>query len=359
MTLALLSHYLFPIETRDALIEPTVSAELFSVPAAGIPSSSEIIQEVLWVFAFLTAKDDLPACQAMLAKGLCERVLGVFQVYLHESLSEPRFIPLIRIIGNISSGPAEWSTALMSVRLPGLTGSPLIHGLRVLLGADSAHRTVRKECMWVVSNIFGSESDAVRLAAASEGLLECVFKALAGSQYDVQREAVVALNNALASQALVTAVASHEISTHAALGTELIRLLSMGDDQAIVLICRIIRQLIKYNADGGSFSVQYRQLLESQGVLLSLDDIQFSPRGDIARHASSALYDECFPDDEEGNDHLPTVSESTVDVSGSAFISRIGDPLIPTAAQVERSVRPVGRGGRVNVPAWMESGATL
>ena len=41
-----------------------------------------------------------------------------------------------------------------------------------------------------------------------------------------------------------------------------------------MLICRIIRQLIKYNGVGGSFSVQYRQLLESQGVLLSLDDIQ-------------------------------------------------------------------------------------
>ena len=44
MALSLLSHYLLPTETRDAMIEPTVSAELFSVPAAGLPSSSEIIQ---------------------------------------------------------------------------------------------------------------------------------------------------------------------------------------------------------------------------------------------------------------------------------------------------------------------------
>ena len=37
-----------------------------------------------------------------------QRILGVFQVYLHESTSEPKFIPLIRILGNISSG-ASWS----------------------------------------------------------------------------------------------------------------------------------------------------------------------------------------------------------------------------------------------------------
>jgi hypothetical protein len=44
-----------------------------------------------------------------------------------------------------------------------------------------------------------------------------------GGQYDVQREAVVALSNALASASLVAAVARYEHTTHAALGSEVMR----------------------------------------------------------------------------------------------------------------------------------------
>ncbi len=127
--------------------------------------------------------------------------------------------------------------------------------------------------------------------------------------------------------------------------------------------------------------MQYRELLESKGVLLQLDDIQvndgiiymyltphaytnslfsflnhpilqFSPRGDAARHAASALYDECFPEEGEEDEEpaIPSGTDGGVSLGGSTTAAQ---QPVPHAHQP--FLRPLGRGAAVNVPAWMMS----
>ena len=110
---------------------------------------SELIHEICWILVFVSAKEEGDVTlmiQEGLVRALCEASL-LFPA------GSPMAIPMVRTLGNITSGPLGWLDMML---IEPLYVAPVVQMLHRQLSSDEAgHRSVIKESLWVVANILG------------------------------------------------------------------------------------------------------------------------------------------------------------------------------------------------------------
>jgi hypothetical protein len=136
----------------------------------------------------------------MLEGGLADAVVSAIS---NTNPADIVSIPIVRTVGNIASGPAEWINPLLSNDGP----SMLLLALHILLSMDSAHKSVIKESLWALGNILG-RSGLARVKALEASLLTRVFELIQTDQVDIQRESVYALHNACVQSEVLALVFS-------------------------------------------------------------------------------------------------------------------------------------------------------
>ena len=165
-------------EKESAVTAAGNAVTLSSVSGAGalVEFVHNLTHEIMWVLCFLAAKEEAAVGHMIAAQGLIPAICSV--VSRTDAMDE-RAIPLVRCLGNLTSGPLEWIDPLLVVSLSGVSVSVSVSGggvtdpstavsipsflIAVLSswhsqgggegGTFAAHRAVVKETLWVVSNL--------------------------------------------------------------------------------------------------------------------------------------------------------------------------------------------------------------
>lgn len=173
--------------TRDS---PEITSELV---AAGIidllppylnakPENRTTLYEIAWILVYLTTTGE--HVPSLIEKGILTSVVDVLvKLTKEDPLDVQALTPLLRCLGNICSGPDEYS--LMACDNP-----QLLHSLDVYLDSGVSH--IIKETLWVFSNIAGEATIATAIAHGP--LLEKITDKLTAG-FDIQQEALFVLNN--------------------------------------------------------------------------------------------------------------------------------------------------------------------
>jgi hypothetical protein len=175
-----------------------------------------LAMEIWWVFTFLTAKEDL-AVQHLVDAGLVSSIAAAMaptRTYPHTHGVDPgdiACIPLIRCLGNLSSGPEHWidsivaEPAILACLLACVdqdsqnSSSGNSRGGIPALDPNPPHRAVLKESIWVLSNLLGGTQLQQSTVLNSGPVLHRLFSAFYSDYFEVQREAVFAIHHACQS----------------------------------------------------------------------------------------------------------------------------------------------------------------
>lgn len=204
--------------------------QLLSAPADAIDDIA--VSELCWLFAFLTAKTE-QCVDVLLALNLVPG-LAAAAARLQPYAGTVQPIPVIRCIGNLSSGPSHWLDTLLVAQESAVVGflcactgtvndaaqAPAItvFSAAVLSSAPTTvlvpHRAVRKEALWVLGNLLsGSDSQRAQVlsfipfhsVATTAAPAKCytgvvvldrIVSAALCDEFDIQREGVFALESA-------------------------------------------------------------------------------------------------------------------------------------------------------------------
>ncbi|OQR82416.1 importin subunit alpha [Achlya hypogyna] len=274
--------------------------------------SSEVAQELLWVLAFLTAKED-KALQWLLEHDL---VRGLLQYF--ESTDELVLTPLLRVCGNVATtSPDHHTDGWQLQHITALAAEPrFLYMLRRVLqtGADSH---VVAEAAWVLSNLAARDEPTVALLAQYD-LLGPLAHAFCDSTFDIRKEASFALANVgRTSAAYLERVLAIDNVLEGYIG-----LLSVADISVVANALQFVQHVL------GSVP-QSVYTIESLGGIDALESIQERDSGDLGRLAQQ-LMDQYY-----GDEYEPLVSPKA-------------------AAPIAFDPPPVGggRGAHMTKPAW-------
>jgi len=113
---------------------------------AGLLAGDErLAAEACWLLAFLSAKQAATEATGNLLPSL---LLGVGPLLGHCTPQAPYGTPLVRLLGNLSSGPLDWLDLLLAEH-------SLVPALARLASGASAGCAVRKEALWALGNLLG------------------------------------------------------------------------------------------------------------------------------------------------------------------------------------------------------------
>lgn len=289
----------------------------------------ECAKEAAWALAFLTAKDDNSVT--------CLISLGIVPALL-SGLAQAISVPFIRCLGNLSSGPEAWLHALLS-------DARLYGQLLVALDLSISHRAVVKEACWLAGNVLAAPLRDPMATPLVTAVLELL---LHSDQFDLQREAVLAFQNAAA---ILTPAEKHSCFT-----TELLRILGMlvrSHDQEAALAS--VRLLAAYCVPTSTGDVAETgrcdpnlamERVRQAGVLEALDDVQYGAGEPELRLAAGSLAEILYAEEEDETDTMQEqhqLDEATHTPPDTVF----GFGLAPAVA--------MGRGRHLTQPAWMTS----
>lgn len=140
------------------------------------------LAEIAWILTYLTTTGE--HVPALIEKSILASVVELLIKLANEDPQDVLVVtPLLRCLGNICSGPDEYS--LMAVDNP-----RLLHTLGMYL--DSSINFIVKETLWVFSNIVGEPTIATSVAYGP--LLEKITGKLTAG-HDIKLEALYVLNN--------------------------------------------------------------------------------------------------------------------------------------------------------------------
>ncbi|XP_045171293.2 uncharacterized protein LOC123533630 [Mercenaria mercenaria] len=140
------------------------------------------LAEVAWILTYLTTTGE--HVPALIEKSILAAVVELLVKLATEHPVDVQTVtPLLRCLGNICSGPEEYS-------LKAVDNPRLLHTLGVYL--DSSVNYVVKETLWVFSNMAGEPTIATSIAYGP--LLESITNKLTGG-HDIKHEALYVLNN--------------------------------------------------------------------------------------------------------------------------------------------------------------------
>ncbi|XP_032217708.2 importin subunit alpha-2 [Nematostella vectensis] len=147
-------------------------------------STIEVVTEVSWVSTYLTSKPDNLA--AFVESGVIDHLVRILHSLVQEAQPNSQAItPILRCLGNIISGPDEYGAMAMQ-------GGLLLHAVMACL--QSSHRHVRKESLWVLSNLTAGPAESC-WAVVHAGLVPVTVKMLASEAFDIKKEVALTLCN--------------------------------------------------------------------------------------------------------------------------------------------------------------------
>jgi hypothetical protein len=305
---------------------------------ASASSMRSLMVEVCWIFVFLSAKEE-ESVDALLQQGLVEALTSLLCHCTSSTEDAHLAVPALRCIGNIGSGPPQWQQRLLSV------GASLLPALAALSDHRTQEAEVAKEALWVVATLYHlvlAPSPATTLASApvpvpepapvpadvQDELVANVMDALVSDKFDLQREAMIACEQACFAadsgnsycrrSRLLDALAKRADGIRRVV--ELVRVADVGVNLASV---RVLRELAESDGGGcgckdcrqsGLYTASSSSSSERSGVgsmlgLLRdlrlhevLDDIQYGPGAPELRAAARDLANDLFECDDDEED---------------------------------------------------------
>ncbi len=289
---------------------------LIAHPHAGLAG------EVWWLFTFLTAKQDTAVQELLNNKlvGCIEAAVGALDP------SSITSIPLIRCLGNLSSGPEQWIDGLVA-------SSAILGALGHCVDLDYSHHAVLKESVWVLTNLLGG-SERQRVTVLNTGSLQKILPALYCDYLDVQREALFALRHACQTTEVVLRLLNGGTDTVGLLG-QLVEFLGVPDEEALVGALEVLQALVF--ASPATKATVLREAAKLD-ILDALEKLQYGPASKRLKETVDLLVEELEAAAEEDGEE-PQQQQSFEEMDRRF-----------SAPQQSR-----GRGGRVisNKPAWM------
>ncbi|OWF40977.1 importin subunit alpha-8-like isoform X2 [Mizuhopecten yessoensis] len=146
------------------------------------PENQGILTEVSWVLSYLAASGEFS--EEMAGLGMLTQIVDILVQLVSTNPHIAQIVtPLLRCLGNMCSGPDEY-TQMACVN------PALLQTLAAYLA--SSHRHIRKETLWVLSNMAGEPHTCHTMIFGP--LLPVVLDQVAGA-YDIKMEALYVLCN--------------------------------------------------------------------------------------------------------------------------------------------------------------------
>jgi importin subunit alpha-1 len=162
-------------EFFEAGIAPKLASHL-------INNTPDTVTEICWVLSYLTAGTD-----QFIGKLLDEGIAPLLVQNLGPLQSQgPLALPLIRTCGNIASGPDDYTDILINEE-------PFLPGIIALCQSDC--RPVKKEALWVLSNITASRRPQVLEKVIQAGAIPVLTEIASHTNFDIRKEAAFSLTN--------------------------------------------------------------------------------------------------------------------------------------------------------------------
>ena len=233
----------------------------FLVSLIGHPNRTLSI-EIWWIFTFLTAKEDT-AVQRLLEIGLIKGIAIAAESLDPGDISS---IPLIRSMGNLSSGPEHWIDTL-------LEEPAIINCLMTCTDQDNTNRAVLKETTWVLTNLLGG-TERQRCLMLNAGILDKILSVLYCDFFDVQKEAIFAIRHACQTVGVLMRFIDNDAED---LLIQLIHFLRIPDEEVCVSSLEIISALVFASPDTRHKVVKHCFKLDLQDTL---ESFEYGPTGD-------------------------------------------------------------------------------
>ncbi|KAH0484991.1 MAG: uncharacterized protein KVP18_000641 [Porospora cf. gigantea A] len=219
-------------------------------------SDVEVLRGCCWILYHWTDCDENPNEQLvdyMLHSGL---VVRLSDLVMHESTLV--HTPALRAIGNIVAGDNDQTDMLLKL-------CPM---LLKYLGDLVGSRRARKEALWTLSNITAGSSHQIQQIIEA-GLIPQVITILPTAEFEVKREAVWAICNA------ITGGNQNQVDyvVYAGAIPVLVDLLDKEDDSYLV---RCAVEAIKCLLQCGDHYVHIFEMLEHCGGVAKLESLQYS-----------------------------------------------------------------------------------
>lgn len=308
--------------SAEAFISSGYVPMLISLTAYG---DAIVATEMWWLFYYLSGPGKNDAVTYMLECGLANAAIAAIS---KTNPADIISIPVVRTVGNLSGGQTEWLDQLLLVGSANHNPkhSLFFLALENLLVAESAHKSVVKESLWVLGNIFAG-SESARVKALEAGMLSRVFELIMYDEFDIQREAICALRNACVQPETVALILSQ--GGHIVV-SQLVRLLRTFDSE-VTLACILILRAIALASSSASRS-QVVDLYNSLELYDILEELQYGNSPQEVREAAVLLIVEVF--EHEVDENVQVSDESSV-------------PVVNTLQQ------SMGRGRHLSAPSWL------
>ncbi|KAG0269486.1 hypothetical protein BGZ95_002061 [Linnemannia exigua] len=255
-----------------------------------VDTEPAVISEAAWVVVYLTSGPENVSTQ-LLEHRLIPLLVGPLKDFLDQKALA---IPLVRALGNIASGPDNNTSALINE--PGFLSA-------MLQFIQSDCRPVKKESLWLMSNITADHTGTDLVKVIEAGFIP-VFSQIASHQnFDIRKEAAYSLIN-LASHGPDYAKAL----PHRELLPGFLDFMRTKDHELISLGLRYVQLLLNSGIQDAP------ALLSEMNGVDALEAVILSDDRDQHRLAS-LLMDTFFGENNHGS-RVPTPIPGTPDPSG-------------------------------------------
>jgi len=234
----------------------------------------DIVFEIAWIFVFLTAKDD-DSVKMLLDNGLVGILL---EIICRNDIVDSIVIPIIRCLGNITSGQVEWIDMLFKYN----SGVNMNYFFTKFLNIRNIPQPIVKETTWVLSNILAG-NDQHRASMYQLQLINPLVEIFVVSdRFDIQREALFGLRHASYNKDLFLSFNANIFHTNFISG--LINLFKVSDNDVIISSLQLIEVICTSSPENMTRCVEY-------GLVDSLDVIQYNHPDEYVRRMASVLAD--------------------------------------------------------------------
>lgn len=255
-----------------------------------VDTDPAVISEAAWVVVYLTSGPENVSTQL-----LEHRLIPLLVAPLKDFLDQKALaIPLVRALGNIASGPDNNTSALINE--PGFLSA-------MLQFIQSDCRPVKKESLWLMSNITADHTGTDLIKVIDAGFIPALSQIASHQNFDIRKEAAYSLIN-LASHGPDYAKAL----PHRELLPGFLDFMRTKDHELISLGLRYVQLLLNSGIQDAP------ALLSEMNGVDALEAVILSDDRDQHRLAS-LLMDTYFGENNHGS-RVPTPIPGTPDPSG-------------------------------------------
>ncbi|KAH7045505.1 armadillo-type protein [Linnemannia elongata] len=255
-----------------------------------VDTEPAVISEAAWVVVYLTSGPENVSTQL-----LEHRLIPLLVAPLKDFLDQKALaIPLVRALGNIASGPDNNTSALINE--PGFLPA-------MLQFIQSDCRPVKKESLWLMSNITADHTGKDLIKVIDAGFIPVLSQIATHQNFDIRKEAAYSLIN-LASHGPDYAKAL----PHRELLPGFLDFMRTKDHELISLGLRYVQLLLNSGIQDAP------ALLSEMNGVDALEEVILSDDRDQHRLAS-LLMDTYFGENNHGS-RVPTPIPGTPDPSG-------------------------------------------